>query len=152
MKSLRDYPLFAGAVIMSILFTIFLFVPSYNLPGKAYLLFTIGVLTFGFWTAFFIRWNRDKELIAKGEIVKGKIIYDSIRYQRWNRGYEITARIAVFNEETNETLLFKDAIFMTYLEAPSKNDIPEDISVRVIYDKKNPKRNIIYLREAFEDI
>lgn len=152
MKSLMDYPLFNGAVIISVMFIIFLFIPAYMLPGKSLVLLAIGIIGTGFWIAFLIRWNRDKKLIATGEIVNGKIIRDSIRYKTINHGYYISARIAVYNEDANETLLFKDEVFMTYIQASQIGKIPEDVSVRVIYDQKNPKRNIIYLREALEDI
>lgn len=152
MKPLMDYPLFAGSVIMSVLFIIFLFIPTYELPNKSLVLLAIVILGIGFWIAFLIRWNRDKELIATGEIVKGKIIKDSIRFISERQGCRVLAKIAVYDEDTDKTLLFKDEIHMSYLQTLPIRKTQKDIYVRVIYDKRNPRRNIIYLREALEDI
>lgn len=133
MKPLMDYPLFYGAAVFSILFVLFLLIPPYDFLGRQIVLVNLGIIGIVFWTAFFIRWNRDKELIAKGEIVRGKLIRDSIRYKSSRSGYWISAKIAVFNDAKGETLIFKDTIEMTYFEAPGKRDI-------------------IYLRDALEDI
>ncbi len=152
MKPLMDYPLFNGAAVFGVLFVIFLFVPPYDFLGRQIALVSLGIIGIIFWIAFFIRWNRDKELIAKGEIVRGKLIRDSIRYTSDRSGYRISAKIAVFNDAKGETLLFKDTIEMTYYQAPRKQDIPENVYVKVIYDKHNPGRNIVYLRDALGDI
>lgn len=151
MKSLGEYPFFVLSIIISFLFIVSLF--TVGLLDKTLVCVNIivfGVLGVGSWIIFLIKWKSDKQLIDTGKIATGKVIMDSIKYQLNRTGYRISANVSVYEKETNRVLLFKDEVLTSFEKANLIKTEQKEILVKVIYDEKNPKRYIIYLREAFE--
>ena len=151
MKSLGEYPFFVLSIIMSLLFIVSLF--TIGVPDKTIVCINIivfGILGIGSWIIFLTKWKNDKHLIATGKVVTGKLIKDSIKYQISRTGYRISANVSVYEKETNRVLLFKDEVLTSFEKANLVKAEQKEIFVKVIYDEKNPKRYIIYLREAIE--
>lgn len=151
MKSLGEYPFFVLSIIMSLLFIVSLF--TIGMLDKTIVCINIivfGILGIGSWIIFLTKWENDKHLIATGKVATGKLIKDSIKYQISRTGYRISANVSVYEEETNRVLLFKDEVLTSFEKANLVKAEQKEIPVKVIYDEKNPKRYIIYLREAVE--
>lgn len=151
MKSLGEYPFFVLSIIMSLLFIVSLF--TIGVLEKT--IVCINIMVFGMlgivsWIIFLTKWKNDKHLIATGKVVTGKLIKDSIKYQISRTGYRISANVSVYEKETNRVLLFKDEVLTSFEKANLVKAEQKEILVKVIYDEKNPKRYIIYLREAVE--